>query len=208
MDELCESEIICFGKIVAPEAEVRGGRVHAEEGIEVRSIGDEAMVRTSVEVGVDANFEKLLTSRKSKILNGQKHIEQVRMHVAPLMANPKRLTSAQKEKATELLFEADELQGAIDSHLNELRSAMELMKKRSESTLVVHSGIYPGTTIRFQGVETTIRSKITGPCRIVAEGLDSKPRIVLFAGTSSTPQVLESRAIATNAFKEMRKLAA
>jgi uncharacterized protein (DUF342 family) len=208
-EEVFDSDITCYGKILAPNADIRGGRVHAESGIDVRAVGNESLVRTTLEIGLDVTFEKLLESKKLAIVNGRRHIEQVRMHVKPLMANPKRLTGPQKEKATELLFQADELQGAIDGHLKELRTAMELMTRRAESALTVRATIYPGTTIRFQGVETTIRSAINGPCRIVAQGVGEKhPSIVVFMGTSATPQALESRTIAQNAFSEMKKLAA
>lgn len=206
--DIADCDISCAGRIIAPEAEIRGGRIHGELGIEIKLIGSESLSKTLVEVGIDASFDRLLEAKRNAILNGKKHVEQVRMHIGPLMANPKRLTNQQKEKATELLFQADELQAKIEADIAELHRATVIMTQRAESALTVHGTIFPGTTIRFQGVETTVRSTIHGPVRIVATSFHDRPRILAYMGTSSTPQPLESRATQRNVFAELRKMAA
>ncbi len=205
--DIVESDVVCSGRVILPEGEIRGGRVHAESGLEVKTIGD-SFSKTVIEIGLDIAFDKLLEKKRNAILAARKHVEQVRLHIAPLMSNPKRLTNQQKEKATELLFEADELQAKIESDLAELRKSMQIMQTRAQSSLVVQSAIYAGTTIRFQGVETTVRSTIQGPVRIVAIDFNTRPRIVAFRGTNPTPQTLESRGIQHNVFAELKRLAA
>lgn len=206
--DISDSDTTCAGRIIGPEAEIRGGRVHAEQGIEVNIIGSDALSKTLIEVGIDGAFDRLLEAKRNAIVAGKKHVEQVRMHIGPLMANPKRLTNQQKEKATELLFQADELQTRIEADIAELHRATVLMTQRAESALTVNGTIYPGTTIRFQGVETTVRSTIHGPVRIVATNFQDRPRILAFLGTSSTPEPLESRSTQRNVFSELRRLAA
>lgn len=207
-DDIVESDVISTGRVVIPEGEIRGGRVHAASGVEAKSLGSDSYTKTTIEIGLDLVCDKLLEKKRNAIVAGRRHVEQVRLHIAPLMANPKRLTNQQKEKATELLFEADELQARIEADITELRNAVQVATTRAQSSLTVHGAIHAGVTLKFQGVETTIRSTLHGPIRVVALDFSTKPRIVAYHGTNPTPQPLESRATQYNLFTEFRRLAA
>ncbi len=83
---------------------------------------------TIVEVGTDQTLRAMLMDFKTELDANRKRIAQVREKIAPLMQCLKRLTPQQKEKATELLYEADELEVQTEQKLLSLT-------ERSESIL-------------------------------------------------------------------------
>ena len=96
----------------------------------------------------------------------------------PLLAHQKGLTPAQKEKATELLFSADEL----DTQAKESTVALELLKHPLEmsikSTIHIFSMLHVGVIIRYPGITAAVTSSQRGPMTISLSSHDGQRVIV------------------------------
>jgi hypothetical protein len=111
------------------------------------------------------------------------------MHIVvePLLRHRKHLTSDGKDKATELLFEAEQLRVETEAMLARLRAARQRATERAAAAAVHVAGmIYPGVEIRFQGMCIRIRTPLRGPVRIaVRDGPAGRQALAIGAHNKS-----------------------
>jgi len=91
----------------------------------------------------------------------------VRDVVEPLLANQKHLNGHQKEKATELLYQAYELEDSVKKMIDELRELYEEAKEKAVPEIKVQGIAYNGVEIHFPKVATTLKDPVKGPLKIV-----------------------------------------
>jgi hypothetical protein len=168
-------------------------------------VGNASLVRTLVELGIDDRVRQLALQHMPVIEQKRKQVIKVRTLIEPLMKNIKQLNAQQKEKATELLYDAEQTQTEADDLLQTLKNALAQSSARTREELQVQQMLYPGVTVRFSGLETTIRSPIKGPARIACIEQLGVRRIVLYLGTSSTPHPLEMRPVTDDPMLLLRK---
>lgn len=164
--ELMSSHVHCDGSLLAAHGAVIGGAAYAREGVEVATLGSDACVATEITVGIHPDVideaERIRVSLKPK----REAAERIRFAVQPLMANLKRLTAGQKEKATELMFEAD----AMDADVAETESqcATMLADARAQGIphVLVSKVIHQGVTIRIGRRITSFQKPLRGPIKI------------------------------------------
>jgi uncharacterized protein (DUF342 family) len=205
--EVTNSKVECRGRLVATVATIVGGEIIATGGVEVARIGVDSSAKAVLVIGCDLRLQRMFDRLMPEVTAGRKRAEHVRKMVLPLMSNQKQLTGAQKEKATELLYDADQLQSDTDRKLRVLRTRFEASQALSRAELVASEVIHAGTTVRFPGVETTLRTTLKGPLRMFVEGTTS-PRIVMQFADSPQVHPLESRPVANDAMMCLRKLKA
>jgi Flagellar Assembly Protein A len=205
--EITHSKLIVGGRLIAGNATLLTVDIHAVGGLEANVIGTDAISKGFVAVGCDPSFQKAFDEIMPIILANRKRTEHVRKMVAPLMKNQKQLTSQQKEKATELLFDADQLQQETDEKFATLKKRFDALQRVMKPEIVVRGEIAAGTTLRFPGVETTLRSTLKGPFRIALEGATA-PRIMFYFDGHQSGNPLESRPVVADAvFQMTRQLA-
>ncbi len=164
--EAIHCELRSDGKIVVERGDIVGGKVYAREGIEVRSLGGDAGTKTEITVGIDPDVLRASRQADAFVTQQLEAVEQIREKVQPLMANLKRLTPAQKEQATELLFKADEMELEINNKREQQKQMIADASPKRDARVVVNKLIYPGVRISIGTRETRFSQEMRGPVRI------------------------------------------
>lgn len=182
--EVLNSRIICGGELIAENAALVASHLSAVGGISCRSAGTHAGVKTVLDAGVDAVLEREARAAVLEIESNLARSAQIRQVIAPLMRNQKSLTPAQREKATELLFEADELQRHGADLVEEIRRRFHALAVKARAEIRVAQILHPGTVVRLGDLQVTIDTPFTGPLRLLARsiGLDRWIAVVDDAG--------------------------
>jgi hypothetical protein len=163
-------------------------------------------VRTLIEAGIDETVRAAAKVKVPEIEALRAKAGRIRATVQPLMQNHKRLTPQQKERATELLFEADECQSQADALLGELRKIADAAAAKTSLQVVVQETVYPGVTIRFPGVSTSIADMLRGPLCITTRRLHNEMRIIAQFGGSSVAHPLTTIPDADDPITAMKRL--
>ncbi|HZZ43270.1 MAG TPA: FapA family protein [Tepidisphaeraceae bacterium] len=192
--EVAISRISCIGSLVA-NGPIYGGEVSANGGIRCPVLGGAGGTTTIIECGIDAEFRTLILAKSIEIDDNRKHVEQVRQKLAPLLSQQKHLLSSQREKATELLWEADELDSRTNKEIATLADRCKASRAMARSEIVVAETAYPGVIIRFPGVEAVINSQLQGPLTLVPRGNGQGIHIVMIDGTDGSEHPIESRIV-------------
>jgi uncharacterized protein (DUF342 family) len=204
--EIASSHVKCGGRVAVAAGPILASVVQAIGGAECQELGASSHVKTVLAIGVDPDFIAKVRATMPVIDANRKRIAKVRETVEPLLRHQKSLTSAQKEKATELLYDADSLQHETDKLQSALVDEYRAIEARAKLEVVVHGTVFPGVTIRFPGVETTVRLQMKGPVRIACIEQMRHPRIVVYVGDSDTPHPLEMRTTDCPAMDALRRI--
>ncbi|NLX14518.1 MAG: DUF342 domain-containing protein [Phycisphaerales bacterium] len=185
------SRLYVNGCLHIPRGALIGGRAYARQGAEIKEIGNAANVKTEVAIGVDP--EVYVDTRRIDELIKKKRdaAAKIREKVQPLMAMLKRLTPQQREKATELMYEADNLDAEVEN-LEKQKTQMLIDKSPppgQEVALEVHSIIFPGVKVVIGDRATQFHKERRGHFRISRRVLKRVEEIVLvdMASGSVTP---------------------
>jgi hypothetical protein len=116
--------------------------------------------------------------------------------------------ATQKERATELLCEADLLEMREIELVDRLHAAHEKLSARQKLECTVRDRVHPGTTLRFPGVQTTLRTPLAGPVIVSCEGPIMSRRVVVRRGTDDASHTLDSRPVPEDAQYRYAKLLA
>jgi hypothetical protein len=205
--ELANSRVICGGKVSVERGAILAGHVTANGGIHCVALGSPAQVNTLVEVGFDQDLVTLFEQRRAEMEVQQKQVEKTRLLIDPLMRDPKHLTAVQKEKATELLYEADEVEHKIKSEIAELRKAGQAAASKCKAEITVAQIVHPGVVIRFPGLETRIRSTLKGPLKILPKEINGEALIV-YQSSGGSAHPLETRSVKNASLEALNRLLA
>jgi uncharacterized protein (DUF342 family) len=176
--EIANSRVITGGQLRAEHGTILGSNVTANGGVSCRTLGSPAFVKTTVEVGIDVAIRRLahdLLPDLNRCLNSAQQVKDV---VAPLLRDRKRLTPAERERATELLFHAARTDQELTAKLAEFRAAFDRSADRCRAEIHVSDTLYPGVTVRLPGLSATVSAVIKGPLLITAGGERRKQIVV------------------------------
>ena len=111
--QVMNSRIYSAGRLSVARGSVIGGYTYAREGAEIRELGNEADIKTEIAIGVDPIA--LAETRQTDEIIAKKRgaVAKIRGTIQPLMAQLKRLTPQQRERVTELMYEADEMEADV-----------------------------------------------------------------------------------------------
>jgi uncharacterized protein (DUF342 family) len=168
---IANSQLICGGKIDIRDGAIVAGKAFALGGVICKTLGNDSGVLTLVEVGIDEVFRRDLPAALAAIDAKRHKARKIEQTVQPLLQNQKALTAAQKEKATELLFEAQEMAQHALKASNVLKERYTAINTASKTgcEILVHGALFPGVIIRFRALQTRIMSLVQGPARITME---------------------------------------
>ncbi len=183
--EIISSRISCRGMLDISDGSIVASHISAIGGVRCASVGTDSQSRVTLEIGVDTELGKLYHETWHEIEKRQTHVKRVRNTIEPLMQNAKRLTNEQKEKATELLYDADTTEAEANEMLAKLTQGYEALMRDGRWELHVATRLAPGVTIRFPGIETTIRVPMTGPLTITANWQASRPAVLCRIGNKN-----------------------
>jgi len=164
--EIVNSTVVCKGRLEVEHGKLVGGHTTATGGILVKELGSDANIKTLVEVGVDEAIRQLCVSLEPEIKKRRQKAHKVMQTVEPLLQNKKYLNPEQREKATELLYTAEELKDQAEEMVGQIRKAYEESIGQATPDVEILEAVYPGVTIRFPRFQTLIKQALGGPLKI------------------------------------------
>ncbi len=195
VSEITSSTITCGGRLIAPQATIHASTVLASGAVECRVIGCEDHTRTVIEIGAEPALRKLITELLPQIETRREHVAKVRRTIQPLLADARRLTPEQKERCTELLFDAETTDAEASAMLKRLTDGHDRLIANAGGELTIHELAHPGVIIRFVGVEAALRMTLRGPVVIRAVTDRTTPSIVCKYPKTSQEVPLETRLV-------------
>jgi len=165
------------GMLHIPNGSLMGGRVHARKGGQIAVLGSEAGVKTHVGIGMPPEVFAEIAAIDEKVKSLRGIAEQIRTHVQPLLANLRRLTPAQREKATELMYQADDLEAQIEPLL---KRREELIHETAavDAALVIGSLIHAGISMTVDNYSLRFEKELKGPIKIEKRKVDNVTEVV------------------------------
>lgn len=193
--EAMNSNIHTDGRLIATHGAVIGGKCYARQGAEIGTIGSDADIASTIIIGVHpavlAASDRIIQENKDKA----KAISQIRNAVQPLMANLKRLTAEQKERATELLFTADEMQAGVDESEARRVEMLKASRPPSEPSILISKIVNANSRIRIGHRHLLFRDVLKGPVRIERRKIKNVTEFVAVNQCSGSITVLRSEEI-------------
>jgi len=166
------------GSLQIPNGSLIGGRSHARNGARVSVLGSEAGIKTHIGVGMDPGVYASIAAIDTKIKSIRKTADEIRTHVKPLLANLKRLTPDQRERATELMFKADDLEAQTEPLESEKQKLLEEATPVEGASLLVGSRLHAGTLVTVDNLELRFDKELKGPIKIEKRKIDNVTEVV------------------------------
>ena len=204
--EIENSTVIAGGSILVPAGAIIGGQITAACSVSCRSVGVHH-TRTYVEAGVDPAGEAEAVTAMARVAACRERAERIRTTVEPLLRLRKSLNAQQKERATELLFEANGMDAEIKQILDRLRENDQRLRLRAPPVIEVAEALHPGVRIRLLHLEATVEVPIRG--RVTISLVDSGKNgqiVVTVPGGNATE--LKTRPAESKGAQILRQLSA
>lgn len=186
------SRIHTDGMFLAAHAAVIGGRVYARQGADVGALGSEAGVPTRIMVGVHPDVFARNRAIHQEIDTKKAAVEKIRQTIQPLEAQMKRLTPQQRERVTELLFAATELEQEIENLKHSRDKALESGQAEHPAAVLVAKSIHERVTISVDRRQTTFDRTVKGPVRIEARKIGQATELACVNQLTGSLTVLPS----------------
>lgn len=164
--EVLNSHIVTEDKFMSPRATVLGGFLYAREGIELAVLGSEAGVMTVAAVGASPLVLRRCHELRAIAEEQQRCAAQIREKLQPFLANLKRLSSEQREKATELLSRADEMELKAEASSQERAALLKASCAKDQPFMQVHRIVHAGARLLFDDREVSVSNSLQGPIHI------------------------------------------
>ncbi len=191
-NEIISSRVRCEGKLFAAHGAIIGGSVYAREGIEVATLGSDANVNTKVVVGLHPKITDEAERIREDVKSKREAAERIRSVVQPLLADLKRLSPAQKEKATELMFEADTMDSDAADAENQRSTILQNARALEIPYVLASKIVHRGVTIRIGRRNIALNKPIHGPVKIEKRKLKNVTEFVAVNQLSGSLSVLPS----------------
>ena len=171
---------------------ILSGHAIARIGIHCQIAGSHSGVKTILELGIPPAQLAEIQRLTAAIVTFQQHAREIRNVVEPLMARQKSLTAAQKEKATELLFGADELDLKVAELTRHLETHTQSLAGAMRGAIHVASMLFPGVIIRFPRVQALVATALRGPLTVTMGNVDGRAVVICTDDHGGTKTVLHS----------------
>ncbi|MCK5272354.1 MAG: DUF342 domain-containing protein, partial [Sedimentisphaerales bacterium] len=188
--EIVNCDLACKGSLTIEKGPLVGGHTLAFKGIKIKDLGSEADVKTLVEVGIDEDLRLKCDKLAPEIQLLRRKAGKVRQVVEPLLQNQKYLNSEQKEKATELIYLASELDEQAESLTEELRGDYQKTIEDGVFEIEVAGTLHTGVMIRFPRIEAFITSPLPGPLTIAPRKVEHTLQILAIDKNSGSTHTL------------------
>ena len=190
--EVIDSEMYTEGKFLAAQSAVIGGHLYAREGVEVAALGSEAAAPTSIIVGIHPDVLKEAKRLDQDVASRTEAVAKIRQNVQPLLANQKRLTPSQKERATELLYEADVMEEGIASVQKYRDEMLENAQAKNVPSVLVNKIVYSKVSIQLGRRRTVFQADLKGPVRIEERKVENVTEFVAVHQLTGSVTILPS----------------
>lgn len=203
--EIANSHLVCGGKLAVENGPILSSHVLANGGVSCRTIGNEAFVKSIIEVGSDWALRNLAIDLVREIHRCLGEIRHANSTADAMLNELKRLNPEQRAKAGELLRTAATMNEALGRRLNQFRAAYSVSQARRSTDILVQQALYPGTTLRLPGLEAVVTQAFRGPLKLTVIG-EKKKRIGVVDLSDDSVMPLKTYPIATDGMGELKQL--
>ncbi len=193
--EIMNSRVHCGSKVLAEHGAVIGGSVYAREGVEVHSLGSDACVATQITVGVHPDVLFEADKLREGIGPKQEMADRIRSKIQPLMAELKRLSPQQRERVTELSFQADTLELDISDREERRDEMLAAAGPKGNPYVLVSNTINQGVSIRIGRRAVSFRQAIRGPVKIEERKIRNTTEFVAVNQLTASVKVLPAMVV-------------
>lgn len=197
--ELMHSRVHCLEKLLVTRGVIVGGQIFAREGVEAPVLGNDTNVPTEITVGIEPSVLHEVDRRRKSLEPKRESIARIRQAVQPLLANLKRLSAANKERATELMFQADEAESEIADVEKENEGMIEAARAKGIPYVLFTNIANPGVSVQIGHRRTTLSVAIKGPVKIEKRKIKEVTEFVAVDQLSGSLTVLPSMQVAEEA---------
>jgi len=190
--EARDSEIHAEGQFSAAHGIVIGGQLYAREGVEVATLGSQANTPTSVIIGIHPHVLKEAEILDREAASRAEVVAKTRQTIQPLLTNQKRLPPSQKERATELLYQADTIEEEIVNIQKRREEMIENARAKNNPAVLVTKIIHPKVSIQIGRRRITFDAEMKGPVRIEERKMKNVTEFVVINQTTGSTMVLPS----------------
>src|SRR4051812_38668938 len=163
-NEISSSRVVCGNNLVVRNGAILASHLTVIGRVECQTLGSPAELPILIELGIDEQLRQAVRDALPRIVAQLAKVRHVRTDIAPLMENPKLLNPEQREKATELLFHASELDIETQKMIVELQQLWQRACALSKhSRILVQQTLHAGVTVRMPDIEATITTTTEGP---------------------------------------------
>jgi len=200
--ECINSTVRAGGKVLARNGTFIGGHVHARNGVEAHTLGSPAHIKTLVTLGIPTEVIEKVQKMQAEVKERTAAGEQIRMTVEPLLREMRRLSPQQKERATELIFQADQIEAGVEELKQRREQILQEHTPDGEPYVLIQGRIYPNVTVVISGRMATLRSEFKGPVKIVQRKIEGVTQLVLVDEISGDSSILKTTKSSTEAEKQ------
>lgn len=193
LTSLNHTDVRAMGRVDIAGGVILGGSLYARDGIIAKAIGNDAGVKTVLRVGIHPDVLVAIAEKDNEIRAKDKTASRIRETVQPLMAQMKRLTASQREKATELLAQADETSDDIEQLKAAQQEVLRRAKPSRPPSIEVESKLYEGTVLFFDELEFRVDKELRGPLCIRVSHANGQLTMVSTNTFTNTEKVLTSK---------------
>lgn len=197
--EILNSRVYTCGMLELAYGSLIGGTTYARAGARINTIGSDAGIKTFIAIGPDPVVIADCCKYDEQIIKRRDAANKIRETVKPLLAQLKRLLPAQRERATELMYEADRLEGEANDLLKQKEDAIQQASPAEEAVLRLFGKILPGTTLAIGGRAVIFTKPLHGPIRIAYKRVDRVMEVVAINQLTGSLTILQSREYRPNA---------
>jgi hypothetical protein len=190
--ECMNSHVHARGRLTIARGKFVGGFAYAREGAAIKTLGNEAEKPTEIALGMDPAILAQVIYIDEIVKKKREACAKIREKVQPLIAQLKRLTPQQHERANELMYQADQMETEIHKHEDQKRQLLASTGSGSGPTLRVTSMVYPGVKVIFGDKIATFRNERKGPIKVERRLLDRVEGICVIDECSGSLAIMPS----------------
>jgi uncharacterized protein (DUF342 family) len=207
---------VAADKISSPAGTIIGGYAWARNSIEVQNLGSPAAVKTLVSAGVPVKVMDQAVQMVQQAKECMDNARKIRHAIEPLMREMRRLSAQHRERATELMFQADTLEQQARNLDTKREELLAQAAPDVEPAIAFGGRIYAGVIVIINGRSTAIElgKELRGPVRIMERKIEGVTTLVaidtISGGVRPLPTVrftAEAEKQATQAFDPAECLA-
>lgn len=191
--EAINCTLMAKGVINIPKGSLIGGRSHARNGGSLGVVGSEAGIRTHLGIGMNPEVFGAITAIDQKVKALHDTAKHIRTQVQPLLANIRRLNAQQREKATELMYQADDLDAQTEPLMLSRKELIDQTAPIEGASLIVTNQIFAGVCITVDNYELRFEKEVRGPVKIEKRKIENVTEIVIVNQLTGSVTIFPAR---------------
>ncbi|MFP6685849.1 MAG: FapA family protein [Polyangiaceae bacterium] len=189
---LIKCDVQALGRLIAPQATVRGGLLYARLGAEIGELGCGAATHTRIAIGIRPEVAAAALAKDDDISVLSEHLqpfERERQKWLTLSEKEEGLNPQQHIRLRQVQSEINFLRLLIAELADERDSMLGDDQPEQKAVLEVTKTIQPGAQVQFGTMLVVLRRPLPGPIRIETRAIEKIPAVVAISSTGDV-QVL------------------